>query len=74
VKIIAAQLDRDNDGKISLDEFTRWWRTNGKFQKMASIQDDSVRQAVDYFRFFDRDSNGRLDRNEVKTFTARCTM
>lgn len=46
-------VDCDGSGEICVDEFISWWRTEKKFDKLASVETPEMQQAVQYFQYFD---------------------
>eukprot|EP01088_Endostelium_zonatum_P004755 TRINITY_DN16084_c0_g1_i1.p1 TRINITY_DN16084_c0_g1~~TRINITY_DN16084_c0_g1_i1.p1 ORF type:complete len:186 (+),score=52.65 TRINITY_DN16084_c0_g1_i1:45-560(+) len=66
VQVAVNMIDQNGDGKINLKEFTHFWATDARFDKLR-LSDKELEwmyAAVRYFRFFDKDSNGLMDRNE----------
>lgn len=41
-------------GKITFEELVDWWKTEKKFEKLASIQYGKMKETVEYFQQFDR--------------------
>ena len=62
-------LDSDGDGEVSFREFFRWWKSH-KDQFFVSSYSEDVKAAIYYFKKFDADLSGSLDRTE---YAAMCT-
>lgn len=59
-------LDRDGDKSVSREEFLAFWREDDRFARLQ-LDDAQLAKMVqlgDYFRHFDRDRNGTLDKKE----------
>ena len=60
-------VDKDGSGSISFDEFLQWFRSGEGFK---NIDDSSryykVRKAVEYFKEYDADNSGTIERGELK--------
>eukprot|EP01091_Cochliopodium_minus_P010874 TRINITY_DN2980_c0_g1_i1.p1 TRINITY_DN2980_c0_g1~~TRINITY_DN2980_c0_g1_i1.p1 ORF type:complete len:169 (-),score=53.12 TRINITY_DN2980_c0_g1_i1:70-576(-) len=66
-KSLAIQkLDVDGSGTISYKEFEPWWKNGDRFAKLQLSQDEleTLRTATNYFKYFDSDKSGVLDRSE----------
>ena len=63
------KLDTDGSGAISFDEFEKWWKTEDRFKKLQLTPEESqtLNSAITYFKYFDKDGSGRLDRTEFKS-------
>eukprot|EP01130_Rhizamoeba_saxonica_P001430 TRINITY_DN11290_c0_g1_i1.p1 TRINITY_DN11290_c0_g1~~TRINITY_DN11290_c0_g1_i1.p1 ORF type:complete len:211 (-),score=44.23 TRINITY_DN11290_c0_g1_i1:36-647(-) len=57
-------LDRNGDGIVTFPEFLTWWRKEKKFEKLASLEDDRMKEAVQYFTYFDTDRSGAIGKDE----------
>lgn len=64
VKLTLQILDKDGSGTIDFNEFLTFWRDSTKFQKLESAKGERVRQAITYFRYFDKDNSGILSADE----------
>jgi len=66
LKIALVRLDANGDGHISYEEFLNWWTGEDRFSKfkMDAQQQDKLQKSTAYFRFFDKDGSGILDRKE----------
>eukprot|EP00753_Platysulcus_tardus_P006733 PLAT14509.1.p2 GENE.PLAT14509.1~~PLAT14509.1.p2 ORF type:complete len:268 (-),score=98.53 PLAT14509.1:28-714(-) len=64
----AAMLVMDSDGSsaVSYEEFSAWWSSDDRFGKLQLDEDQqaALKQASEYFKFFDADSSGELDASE----------
>lgn len=60
-------LDDNGDGKISFEEFKKWFDSD---ENLKCIHDDSrftiIRSAIELFKRFDTDRNFSLDRDELR--------
>ena len=68
-KLVVSLLDSDGDGEVSFREFFRWWKSH-KDQFFVSSYSEDVKAAIYYFKKFDADLSGTLDRTE---YAAMCT-
>jgi len=68
--VVLGNLDLDGSGTVTYDEFLRWWRTEHKFDKLASLADDEMQKAISYFQYFDVDRNGVVSRSEWEALHA----
>eukprot|EP01099_Mayorella_cantabrigiensis_P008148 TRINITY_DN7511_c0_g1_i1.p1 TRINITY_DN7511_c0_g1~~TRINITY_DN7511_c0_g1_i1.p1 ORF type:complete len:325 (-),score=74.95 TRINITY_DN7511_c0_g1_i1:157-1131(-) len=61
-------LDADGSKSISYPEFQKWWQTDDKFKNLhfGSTEQEAVSRAIKYFRRYDRDKSGTLDKKEFK--------
>jgi len=59
-------LDRDGSGTISYDEFLGWWRSSDKWGmlKLPDEELEILKRAATYFKYFDTDKSGSIDKNE----------
>jgi len=65
-QLVLGNLDCDGSGEVSFEEFFQWWRTERKFEKLASIETPEMQQAIQYFQYFDADRNGVVSRDEFE--------
>eukprot|EP01126_Amoeba_proteus_P055067 TRINITY_DN680_c0_g1_i7.p1 TRINITY_DN680_c0_g1~~TRINITY_DN680_c0_g1_i7.p1 ORF type:complete len:170 (-),score=24.14 TRINITY_DN680_c0_g1_i7:80-589(-) len=66
-RLFFAAVDTSHDGKLSWDEFRKAYAKKAEtVQQMKVIETDEGRQAVEYFRYFDKDSSGVLDKEEFR--------
>ncbi|PRP73129.1 calcium-dependent protein kinase 21 [Planoprotostelium fungivorum] len=59
-------IDSDSNGTVEYKEFLEWWRTENRFGKMK-LTDEQLQLlnlASNYFRHFDTDKSGSLDKKE----------
>lgn len=68
-KLVVSLLDSDGDGEVSFKEFFRWWKSH-KDKFFVSSYSEDVKAAIYYFKKFDADLSGKLDRTE---YAAMCT-
>lgn len=60
-------VDKDGDQGISYGEFKDWLRSEEKFQRLNdSSKFDSVSTAYEYFKEFDTDNSGTLNRAQFE--------
>lgn len=57
-------LDKDGDQGISYDEFKEWLRSEERFQRLDDTAFERVCKAYEYFKTFDTDHSGNLDREQ----------
>eukprot|EP01087_Luapelamoeba_hula_P009542 TRINITY_DN2469_c0_g1_i1.p1 TRINITY_DN2469_c0_g1~~TRINITY_DN2469_c0_g1_i1.p1 ORF type:complete len:209 (+),score=43.80 TRINITY_DN2469_c0_g1_i1:44-670(+) len=75
LEIAIKLVDRDGSGTIDFDEFYKWWTTDERFTKFQ-LDDkmvDRMQQVSRYFRFFDKDRSGVLDKEEFRRCYADLT-
>jgi len=68
--LVMGNLDFDGNGEISFEEFLHWWRTERKFEKLASIETPEMQQSIQYFQYFDADRNGVVSKEEFESLHA----
>jgi len=70
--VAVTALDTDGSGKITFDEFTKWWANSNRFEKLklSDAEQEQLSRAVQYFRYFDKDGSGVLDRTEFASLHA----
>lgn len=63
------KLDLNGDRKISFEEFRNWWRLIDRFSifSLSESQTKLLSNAIEYFRYFDRNNNGSIDHQEFKS-------
>ncbi|KAL6042446.1 Calmodulin [Balamuthia mandrillaris] len=68
LKMAVKRLDMNGDGGISYEEFVHWWRTDDRFKilQLSEEEQESLASCAKYFRFFDKDDNGQLSREEFR--------
>lgn len=75
-------IDKDGSKSVSFPELAEWFRTPGKGFKVVDDQHRYayVRRVADYFKEYDRDGSGVIDRREFRALLAsgnkdwnRCT-
>ena len=61
-------LDKDGSGKIEYPEFKLWWAKDKRFEFLQLGEDKLkvIQQLTEYFKYFDKNSNGKLSREEFK--------
>lgn len=60
-------LDKDGDQRISYAEFKDWLRSEEKFQRLSdSTKFNQLCTALEYFKVFDTDHSGTLDRTQFE--------
>jgi len=66
LKMALLRLDSNGDKHISYDEFLNWWSTEDRFTKLQLNQQqaEKLEKSAAYFRYFDKDGSGVLDRKE----------
>ena len=66
-------IDKDGSGSISFDEFLQWFRSGEGFK---DIDDKTryyrIRKAVEYFKKYDSDNSGTIERGEFKKLMKSC--
>lgn len=73
-----ASIDSSGDGRISYDEFRRWWANAERFAAFemsdqqptdaaAEQQAQWLQQVTDHFKYFDQDRSGSISRQEFTT-------
>ena len=66
VQVAVSMIDQNGDGQINVKEFSHFWGNDSRFDKLR-LSDKELEwmyAAVRYFRFFDKDSNGLMDKLE----------
>lgn len=66
-------IDKNGDGHIAYDEFIQWWRQADRFAKVTArtqADEEALQRAVSYFRYFDKDASGQVDRQEFRALHA----
>jgi Ca2+-binding EF-hand superfamily protein len=60
-------VDADGSGFAERAEMLNFWRTEDRFDhlKLGEAQMAKLQELSGYFKFFDKDKNGRLDREEM---------
>ena len=61
-------LDQDQDGQVSFEEFDIWWSINGGKNKFQ------LRNAIEIFKQLDTDGSGTLDKEELKQLCVHLGM
>eukprot|EP00039_Didymoeca_costata_P019131 m.336364 g.336364 ORF g.336364 m.336364 type:complete len:167 (+) comp17830_c0_seq1:81-581(+) len=66
-------LDLNGDGKLQYSEFKAWWSQEDRFEQLKSADahedpafSEFLEQAVQHFKYFDKDHNGSIDKDEFK--------
>uniref|UniRef100_A0A6B2LN05 EF-hand domain-containing protein n=1 Tax=Arcella intermedia TaxID=1963864 RepID=A0A6B2LN05_9EUKA len=69
LNVALVRIDTSGDGLISYPEFLKWWKLEQRFAKLSLSEEESAKltQSTNYYRYFDKDKSGVLDRDE---FTA----
>lgn len=64
------RLDSDGDGKLSLEEFKKWWRVYDRFSifQLSPEKSKMLKDCINHFRYFDRNNNGFLEFEEYVQF------
>ncbi|EGD81206.1 hypothetical protein PTSG_11241 [Salpingoeca rosetta] len=66
-------IDKDQSGKITYDEFKKWWAQKDRFQVLKDEQENQkkaeewaqwLQVTTDHFNYFDKDRNGAISREE----------
>jgi len=63
------KLDKNNDKMISFDEFSSWWQSDQRFQKLQG-KGDKVENWCKCFKQFDKNQSGVLEGEEIKQLHA----
>jgi len=65
-------MDKNGDGRIEYDEFLKWWSQNDKFGKLELKEDQrkKIEVASNYFRYFDKDNSGSIEKSEFNRLHA----
>lgn len=66
-------LDRDGSGSVNLEEFIQWLRSEDRFQNIDNhSRYHIILKAVEYFKKFDKDGNGVIEKDEFKDLMDSC--
>jgi len=62
-------LDTSGDGQLSYDEFKKWWGSDSRFNNLQRSDAElaSLQEAIQTFKHFDADKEGKLDKDEFKS-------
>mmetsp|Transcript_30101 Transcript_30101/g.33624 ORF Transcript_30101/g.33624 Transcript_30101/m.33624 type:complete len:166 (-) Transcript_30101:68-565(-) len=62
------KLDADGSGSVEYGEFKKWWSSDDRFGKLQLDEQEleTLNTASNYFKFFDKDGTGVLERDEFK--------
>eukprot|EP01103_Thecamoeba_quadrilineata_P020646 TRINITY_DN8988_c0_g1_i1.p1 TRINITY_DN8988_c0_g1~~TRINITY_DN8988_c0_g1_i1.p1 ORF type:complete len:148 (+),score=31.05 TRINITY_DN8988_c0_g1_i1:36-479(+) len=67
VEDVARSLaDKNDDGRISFDEFYVWWTSSDKFKDLSGTKYQKLSQAYDYFKKYDKDNSGSITKAEYQ--------
>lgn len=61
---VLAEMNMDGAGQVDERDFVRWWRTSSKFAHTDEAGLQRLQSAAAYFRYFDTDRRGSIDRAE----------
>jgi len=72
LQVAVTQIGKDGSGNISFANFEKWWKNSDRFEKLhlSDAEHEALLQAVNYFRYFDKDGSGSLDRKEFPSLYA----
>eukprot|EP01101_Sappina_pedata_P011524 TRINITY_DN7763_c0_g1_i1.p1 TRINITY_DN7763_c0_g1~~TRINITY_DN7763_c0_g1_i1.p1 ORF type:complete len:179 (+),score=85.43 TRINITY_DN7763_c0_g1_i1:31-567(+) len=61
-------LDHSGDGKISYDEFSKWWKSDSRFSNLQKSDAELVnlQESIATFQSFDKDHKGTICKEEFK--------
>ncbi|KAL6050478.1 Calmodulin [Balamuthia mandrillaris] len=61
-------IDEDGNGGITYEEFLHFWRQDERFKKFQRSKEELelLQHNTRYFRYFDKDNNGVLDKEEFR--------
>lgn len=65
-------LDEKGTGQIEYSAFKKWWADNDRFDKLKLDANEQaiMAQAVQYFKYFDKDLSGTIDKAELTSLHA----
>lgn len=65
-------IDKNGSGKIDYEEFMKWYQTEDRFGKLHldEKQMEAIQRATAYFKYFDKDSSGSVNRSEFEKLHA----
>lgn len=67
-------LDKDGSGKIDYQEFSDWWKSSSRFEKLQSLDEEKsilLGRIVKIFKDFDTNNKGSLSGKEFDEFFKR---
>lgn len=66
-------MDHDGSGRITFDEFNKWWKTNSRWESLALSEErqQKVAQVAEFFKYYDADRSGALDTTEFPKLHAQ---
>ncbi len=66
--VAVATLDVDGTGEITYDEFSKFWRSDARFEKLQLDEGKQaiIQQLTSLFQYFDEDYSGELSAEEFR--------
>lgn len=58
-------IDDDEDGKLSFEEFRKWWNSHDKYKSFCSDKADQLLTAYKLFNNFTKESSNKLTHSDL---------
>jgi len=66
VEAVVRNLDSHHRGTLTFDDFYAWYSDNQRFQRLDLHNNQTMLEAVQYFRKYDTDNSGKIGLDEYK--------